>query len=220
MTYTPLFPNSTKNFPVLLKLLKKLKILKYLMNSSIPKYKYLLTYRYSEIIFDLTVQFLRIFLSNIDDRRTREQMFQAARSGKQNIIEGTGRSLTSKKSEITLLDVARTSLEELTGDYEDYLRQRDLPIWPKSDPKILNLRQISYRLSNLSNLSSLGFLIEKPILPKNPTEAANFLLTLCHLTTYLLVKQIASVEKEIIEKGGYSEELTRRRLEFRNKELK
>ena len=182
-----------------------------------PKYKYLLTYRYSEIIFDLTGEFLKRFLPGTEDRRTREQMYQAARSGKQNIIEGTGREKTSKKSEITLLDVARASLEELTADYEDFLRLRKLPIWSKNDPRILKLRQTGFRLSNLRNLSDLGYLIEKPKLPDDFVEAANFLLTLCHLATYLLVKQIASVEKAIVEKGGYTEELTRKRLEFRSK---
>lgn len=176
------------------------------------------SFRYAEIIFDLTAGFVNRFLAEIDHRRTREQMFQAARSGKQNIIEGVGRSATSKKSEITLLDVARASLEELIGDYEDFLRQRSLPIWPKTDPKIQELRQVGFRLSSLSNLSDLGHLIERPILPQSPTEAANFLLTLCHQATFLLARQIAVVEKEIIEKGGYSEELTRKRLEYRDKQ--
>ncbi len=80
----------------------------------LPPHKRLLTYRYAEIIFDLTAEFVKKFLGEIDNRRTREQMVQAARSGKQNIIEGTERSKTSRKSEITLLDVARASLEELT----------------------------------------------------------------------------------------------------------
>ncbi len=183
--------------------------------SQIPPHKRLLTYRYSEIIFDLTAEFVKKFLAEIDHRRTREQMFQAARSGKQNIIEGTGRSTTSKKSEIILLDVARNSLEELIGDYEDYLRQRNLAIWPKDDQRIQKLRQTGFRLSDLRNLSDLGYLKERPVLPENPIIAANFLLTLCHQATFLLGKQMESVEKQIIEKGGYSEELTRKRLEFR-----
>lgn len=183
--------------------------------NSIPPHKRLLTYRYSEIIFDLTAEFLKRFLSAVDHRRTREQMFQAARSGKQNIIEGTGRSKTSKKTEITLLDVARASLEELTADYEDFLRQRNLSIWLKDDPRVVKLRQTGFRLSDLRNLSYLGYLIEKPKLPENPIIAANFLLTLCHQATFLLARQITAVEKGIIEKGGYSEELTRKRLEYR-----
>lgn len=186
--------------------------------SQIPPHKNLLTYRYAEIIFDLTDCFVKKFLPEIDNRRTREQMVQAARSGKQNIVEGTSRSKTSKKSEITLLDVSRASLEELIADYEDFLRQRKLQIWVKDDPRVQKMRQTGFRLSNLRNLSDLGNLIERPKLPENPIIAANFLLTLCHQATFLLSRQIASVEKEIIEKGGYTEELTRKRLEFRNKQ--
>jgi four helix bundle suffix protein len=184
--------------------------------AQIPPHKQLLTYRYAEIIFDLTDIFVRKLLPEIDNRRTREQMVQAARSGKQNIIEGTSRSKTSRKSEITLLDVARASLEELTADYEDFLRARNLDIWSKTDPRVQKMRLTGFRLSNLRNLSSLGNLIERPKLPERPIIAANFLLTLCHQATFLLARQIASVEKEIIEKGGYTEELTRKRLEFRN----
>lgn len=180
----------------------------------IPKYKYLLTYRYSEIIFDLTDQFLKRFLTEIEHRRTREQMYQAARSGKQNIVEGTEWSLTSKKSTITLLDVARASLEELTADYEDFLRQRNLQIWSKDDVRVQKMRQTGFRLSDLRNLSNLGYLIERPKIPENAIIAANFLLTLCHQNTFLLVRQIASVEKQIIENGGYTENLTKKRLEF------
>ncbi len=179
---------------------------------SLPKYKYLLTYRYSEIIHDLTVDFCQEFLPGFDFRRTREQMVQAARSGKQNIIEGVGQSETSKKGEIKLLGVAKASLEELTADYEDFLRQRKLKIWSKTNSKIGIFRKIGFRLTNLSNLSDLGSLREKPSLPTNQEEAANFLLTLCHQATFLLFKQIKSMEEKFIKEGGYSENLFKRRL--------
>ena len=190
---------------------------------SLPKHKYLLTYRYSEIIHDLTVIFIKRYvlgnlsiLSNLKDSkpdyRTADQMNQSARSGKQNIVEAVGFSRTSKKGEIRLLGVAESSLEELIKDFEDFLRQRDLKIWPKDDPRITDFRQIAYRLTNISNLSDLGDLIEKPKLPDNPEEAANFLLTLCHLATYLLSRQINKAEETFIKEGGYSESLFRRRL--------
>jgi len=116
---------------------------------SFPKYKYLLTYRYSEIIHDLTVQFCDKW---IDFRsRTKDQMVQAARSGKQNIVEGVGQKQISAKGEIKLLGVAKASLDELITDYEDILRQHNLVIWPKTDSKILKFRETSFRLSNLSN---------------------------------------------------------------------
>ena len=185
----------------------------------LPKHKYLLTYRYSEIIHDLTVIFIKKYilgssssLGEKPDYRTADQMNQSARSGKQNIVEAVGFSRTSKKGEIRLLGVAESSLEELIKDYEDFLRQRNFKIWPKDDPRITNFRQIAYRLTSLSNLSNLGDLVEKPKLPEDPEEAANFLLTLCHLATYLLNKQINKAEETFIKDGGYSENLFKKRL--------
>lgn len=190
------------------------------------KVKYLLTYRYSEIIHDLTIKFTKAFLlgrlsvlrnlSNLGGRadyRQADQMNQAARSGKQNIVEGVGQSATSKKGEIKLLGVALASFEELLTDFEDFLRQNNLAIYPKTDPKVTAFRRKAYQLSNLSNLSSLGDLIEKPRLPDNPQDAANFLLTLCHLETYLLDKQIKAMEEKFIQEGGFTENLFRKRLE-------
>lgn len=179
---------------------------------TLPKHKYLLTYRYAEIIHDLTVDFCQTFLYPLEYRRTREQMIQAARSGKQNIIEGVGQSRTSKKGEIRLLGVAKASFEELLGDYEDFLRQRKLPIWPKDNPKVLAFRRLGFHLSSLSNLSDLGYLKEKPILPKIQVEAANYLLTLCHQETFLLDRQINSLENRFVQNGGYSENLFKRRI--------
>ncbi|MBI2268508.1 MAG: four helix bundle protein [Candidatus Blackburnbacteria bacterium] len=129
------------------------------------KVKYLLTYRYAEIIHDLTVEFTKKYvlspLSNLrylsnfkPDYRQADQMNQAARSGKQNIVEGIGQSQTSKSGEIKLLGVAKASFEELLMDFEDYLRQHSLEIYPKTDPKITAFRQTAFRLSHLSNLSS------------------------------------------------------------------
>ena len=186
----------------------------------LPRHKYLLTYRYAEIIHDLTVDFCRIHLERYKDRRTIEQMVSAARSGKQNIVEGVGQSKISKKGEIKLLNVANASLEELLSDYEDFLRQRKLGIWPKSDPRVGRLRTISFRLSHLSNLSDLGEFREKAVLPVHPEEAANMMLTLCHQATYLLSKQIAALDKKFIEEGGYTENLFKRRMTYRGNKLK
>lgn len=139
-------------------------------------------------------------------------MNQAARSGKQNIVEGVGQSQTSKKGEIKLLGVAKASFEELLMDYEDFLRQNKLEIYLKTDYKITKFRQIAFRLSNLRNLSDLGNLIEKPQLFDNPQDDANFLLTLCHQETYLLDKQIKSLEERFIHEGGFTENLFQRRI--------
>lgn len=190
------------------------------------KVKYLLTYRYAEIIHDLTVEFTKIYLlsdlsslSNLShlgrkDYRTADQMNQAARSGKQNIVEGVGQGPTSLKGTIKLLGVANASFEELLTDYEDFLRQNNLEIYPKENPKITQFRKIAFRLSNLSNLSNIGNLIEIPKLIGNPQDDANFLLTLCHQETYLLSKQIKATEEKFIKEGGYSENLFKKRLDF------
>lgn len=188
-------------------------MLKYLM--SFPAYKYLLTYRYAEIIYDLTFEFCIKFVADYGSKRTREQMEQAARSGKQNIIEGVGQSQTSKKGEIKLLGVAKASLDELLADYEDYLRIRELPIWPKTDEKVSKLRHYAFRISHVSNLSALGDLKEKAKLPENPTIAANLILTLCHQATYLLSKQITKAEDDFVTKGGFTENLFKKRLQSR-----
>lgn len=189
------------------------------------KVKYLLTYRYAEIIHDLTVEFTRkytlSYLSNLSslsqegrrpDYRTADQMNQAARSGKQNIIEGVGQARTSSKGEIKLLGVANASFEELLADYEDFLRQNKLAIYPKTHPKVAGFRKLAFSLTNLSNLSDLGDLIEKPKLFGNPEEDANFLLTLCHQVTFLLSRQIQAAETKFINEGGYSENLFHKRL--------
>lgn len=184
------------------------------------KVKYLLTYRYSEIIHDLTIQFTKKYvlrnLSNLGslrpDYRNADQMNQAARSGKQNIVEGVGQSQTSKKGEIKLLGVALASIEELLTDFEDFLRQNGLKIYPKTHPKVTEFRKIAYRLSDLRNLSNLGQLKETPRLIGNPQDDANFLLTLCHQETYLLSRQIKALEEKFIKEGGFTENLFKKRL--------
>lgn len=172
----------------------------------LPKHKYLLTYRYSEIVHDLTVEFCAQYISKFS--RTYDQMVQAARSGKQNIVEGVGQSKTSKSGEMKLLGVAKASIEELIADYEDFLRQRNLSIWPKTDTKIREYRNLGIEATKLESPKSLR-------LPKAPIEAANFLLTLCHQLTFLLDRQIKALEEKFVREGGFSENLLRRRLENR-----
>ena len=191
------------------------------------KVKYLLTYRYAEIIQDLTVEFSRRYvlggLSNLrslsgekkPDFRTADQMNQAARSGKQNIVEAVSKDIVSSQGVLKLLGVAKASIEELVSDFEDFLRQKEFKIWPKTDKRILELRELAYRLSDLRNLSDLGELKEKPKLFGDPEKDANFLLTLCHLESYLIDRQIKSTENKFIKEGGYSERLAKKRRDFR-----
>ena len=147
--------------------------------------------------------------------RTFDQMIQAARSGKQNIVEAVGESDTTKKNEVKLLGYSKGSFEELLADYEDYLRLNRLVIYLKTSVKVMHYRQIGYRLSNQSNLSPLGILIERAILPATPEEAANFLLTLIHMETYLLDRQIKAMVEKFQKEGGFSEQLLKSRINTR-----
>jgi len=142
-------------------------------------------------------------------------MIQASRSQKQNIIEAVS-EIASLKGQIKLLGVAYASGEELTSDFEDFLRRNGLKIYPKEDSRVTKFRETGRNLSSLSNLGGLGNLREKPVLPENPEEAANFILTLCHQLSYLLSRQIKSIEEKFIKNGGYTENLFKKRL----KELK
>lgn len=178
----------------------------------------------AEIIHDLTVEFCKKNLGyrsdlgglgEIPKSRTIDQMVQASRSGKQNIVEGVGQSRTSKKGEIKLLGVAAASFEELVTDYEDFLRQRNMAIWPKTHPKIQAFRKRAVFLTNLGNLGILGDLKEKPKLPEDPETAANLLFTLCHMETFLLSKQITKAESDFVTKGGFTENLFKKRLQSR-----
>lgn len=173
----------------------------------LPKHKYLLTYRYAEVVHDSTAVFCERHISKFS--RTYDQMVQAARSGKQNIVEAVGQSKTSKKGEIKLLGVAEASIEELIADFEDFLRQHGLVIWPKDFPQVKIYRQWGVEATKLESPKVLT-------LPKSPIEVANLLLTLCHQLTYLLSRQIASLERKFIEEGGFSENLLRKRLEHRS----
>src|ERR1019366_5264773 len=110
-------------------------------------YRGLRAYQNAEIVHDATVAFCRRFLKPTD--RTVDQMVQAARSGKQNIAEGSSISGTSTVLELKLIGVARGSLEELLNDYQDYLRQHDLDRWLKDHEKAIYIRRLAYR-SNLS----------------------------------------------------------------------
>ena len=143
-------------------------------------------------------------------------MVQAARSGKQNIVEAVGESDTTKKNEIKLLGISKGSFEELLADYEDFLRGRGSEILPKTHAKVLQFRALGYELSNLRNLSDLGNLRKKPELPPSSDDGANYLLTLCHMETFLLNKQIEAMIQKFEKEGGFSEQLLKKRLKSRN----
>ena len=143
--------------------------------------------------------------------RTHDQMVQAARSGKQNIAEGSMASGTSKKFELKLVGVARASLEELLLDFQDYLRQKGLPLWGKDHPKARQIRGLCYRKNR-----SYKTYIENSA----PEIAANTMICLIHQTNYLLDQQLRTLEKEFLKGGGFTEKLYHTRLQMRNRKRK
>ena len=175
-------------------------------------YRKLLSYQKSEIILDGTVYFCDRFFS--PRNRYIDQMTQAARSGKQNIGEGSMASATSKQTEITLKNVARSSLEELELDYEDFLRKRKLPIWEKDHKLVQRLRELNRTPG--ANYETFRKAIENP----DPEICANTMLTLIKIAIYLLGKQISALEKRFIEEGGIRERMLKARLNQKNKDNK
>jgi four helix bundle suffix protein len=162
----------------------------------------------AEIIYDATVAFCARFIDRYS--RTTDQMVQAARSGKQNIAEASQASATSKKTELKLTGVARASLEELLQDYQDFLRQRNLPLWPKDHPQAQAIRRIAYR-SDKSYQSYRSYVEEAP-----PETAANAMLCLIHQANYLLDQQLRSLEQHFLAEGGFTERLYHARREHRD----
>ena len=175
-------------------------------------YRDLKSYQNAEIVYDATVMFCDRF---IDRRsRTHDQMVQAARSGKQNIAEGSMASGTSKKTELKLVNVARASLEELLLDYQDFLRQRSLTVWEKNDPTALAVRKLAYT-GNRSYTTYRTYVEEK-----SPEVAANALICLINQTNYLLDQQLRQLEQQFLQEGGFTEKLYRARSKVRKNQRK
>ena len=172
-------------------------------------YRKLKSYQNAEIVYDATVKFCDRF---VDRRsRTHDQMVQAARSGKQNIAEGSMASGTSKKTELKLVGVARASLEELLLDFEDFLRQHGLALWDKEHPTAQAVRKLVYRTNR-------SYETYKPYIENSPPEvAANTLICLINQTNYLLDQQLRQLEQQFVDEGGFTERLYRTRLEARKK---
>lgn len=172
-------------------------------------YEDLLSFQKARIVYDGTVRFCERFLEKRD--RTVDQMVQAARSGKQNILEGSKASGTSKEAEIKLVNVARASLEELLEDYRDFLRVRKLPLWDKNSREAQFVR----RLGRRKNKSYEPY---RTYIETRPSEVvANILICLIHQTNYLLDQQLRQLEKAFLKEGGLRERMTRARLSARSK---
>lgn len=172
-------------------------------------YEKLFCYSKTQIIYDATVRFCDRF---IDRRsRTHDQMVQAARSGNKNIAEGSRLSGTSKEAEIKLTNVAPGSLEELLGDYRDYLRQNGHAQWDKASREALYVRKLG-RSENLSYEDFRHFIETRPA-----ETVANIIICLIHQANYLLDQQIRRLEQDFLKEGGLRERMTRARLASRTR---
>jgi restriction system protein len=183
------------------------------------------SFQTTTLIYDATVWFCEKFL---DPRsRTVDQMVQAARSGRQNIAEGSRASATSSQTELRLLNVARASLEELLLDYEDFLRHRRLASWAPDSPEASAVRAVPRAfgkdqtdpsvLTDLSDAERYA-LYSRWLDHADPAIRANALICLIHQANFLLDRQIAALEKAFVEGGGYSEQLATARLAHRRKQ--
>ncbi|MDJ0765603.1 MAG: four helix bundle suffix domain-containing protein [Myxococcota bacterium] len=178
----------------------------------IPKhggYRRLKSFQVAQLVYDVTVRFCDRYISAYS--RTRDQMIQAARSGVQNIAEGSQASATSRKIELKLTSVARASLEELRLDYEDFLRQRGLNAWPRSDPRRVTL--IDLRPSTADDVANWVADIHRgdQRAPGYPEIAANGALVLIAVASGLLDRQLSSLARSFEVDGGFTERLYRTR---------
>lgn len=164
-------------------------------------YKSLPFFKQSEIIYDFTVDFVKKYIDF--KSRTKDQMEQGARSGKQNIPEGYLQK--SLEGRIKLLGVARGSLEELLNDYLDFLRQRGLKLWGKDDPRVRKIRNLVYNRYNSYN--------NYKIYMASPEEAANAAICLINQTNALLDQKLRWLEEKFVNEGGFRENLFRKRLQ-------
>jgi four helix bundle suffix protein len=193
----------------------------------IPKhggYRQLKSFQVAQLVYDVTVRFCARYID--PKSRTRDQMVQAARSGVQNIAEGSEASATSKKTELKLTNVARASLEELRLDYEDFLRHRRLLLWTRDDSRREELirrrpatadavaawaRDIRKR-GQSGPRGQCGQQSTQSTLSTESTYAeisANGVLALIAVASALLGRQLASLEKKFVEEGGFTERLYR-----------
>lgn len=169
-------------------------------------YRKLLSYQKTEVIYEITFFFCHKYLQKGD--RTIDQMIQAARSGKQNIIEGCAASATSAKTEIKLVNVAKASLQELLEDYIDYLRTRGHHQWDEGSSEWNAMRRLGKEHNDAEFFMSLCS-------TRPPETIANMVIVLIYQADYLLFKQLERLEQDFVKDGGFSERMARVRKENR-----
>jgi len=184
-------------------------------------YRHLRSFQVTTVIYDATV----MFCDRIVDKRSRthDQMVQAARSGRQNIAEGSRAAATSSQSELRLVNVARASLDELLLDFEDFLRQRGKRQWKKDDPEAREVRAVGPRgdptdRSDRTDPTDDRKAYSRWLDAADPAVVANTVICLIHQANYLLDQQIAGLEREFVQQGGYTEKLAAARLAERRRQ--
>ena len=171
-------------------------------------YRNLIAYRKAVVIYDLTYHFCERFIAIGD--RTKDQMIQAASSGKQNIVEGKAASLTSAEMHLNLLGIARSSFQELLEDYFDYLRTRNLRIWETDSKEVEAMRELGVKHRDSK------FFIELAE-TRNDEVIANMVIVLLHQEDVLLRKHIEKQISRFVDEGGFRESLTKARTEKKKK---
>ena len=179
------------------------------MSEFIPQkgyYRNLRVYQVAEIIYDITFIFTKRFINRGD--RTADQMIQAARSGKQNIAEGSAAGSTSKETEIKLTNVAKASLQELLLDYEDYLRVRELELWPKDSKKAIQTR-------NICRVNNDSAFFREAVAIRTDETVANICIILIHQADVMLHNLIERQKADFLAQGGIREQMSSARRDFR-----
>jgi len=167
-------------------------------------YQSLIVYQLATTIYDLNYLFCQKFLNSLEFRRTKEQMVQAARSGKQNIVEGSLEN--SMESNIKLTGVARASFGELLEDYKDFLRINRLSLWDKNSPQVLQIRSSLSNKTNWTNWTN------------SSEDFANLMITLINVESFLLDRLLKSQEEKFVKEGGFREKLFKKRIDYRNQQ--
>lgn len=174
-------------------------------------YRKLYAFQKAEAIYDLTYLFLKRNIATSD--RTHDQMLQAARSGKQNIVEGRADAASSAEMEIKLYGVARGSLHELLNDYLDFMRTRQIQLWDLNHPRTKQLRETCKTHNDTAYFMSFADRL-------NNEELCNLTITLIHQTVAMIGSLIDLVKADFLKSGGIKEQMYRARISARNSQFR
>jgi four helix bundle suffix protein len=178
-------------------------------------YRQLRSFQTATIIYDATAAFCERFVDKFS--RTKDQMIQAARSGRQNIAEGSRAAATSSQTELRLVNVARASLDELLLDYEDFLRQHGKRLWARDDPEAQEVRRVGQRSAPSDRTDRSAAAYSPWLTSPDLAVVANAVICLIHQANYLLDQQVTALERAFVRQGGYSEQLAAARIAHRQR---